>query len=418
MWLINFFIFMTTAFPKAGMMIGGVAITIAEILFAMSLIKSKKKLCEFFSNNKGWLYIYIIYAITIVFSTLINLRETSLFRIAISVVLTMSPLAVGIGYKAEKNIVANIIMVSLVIVGGFALIQWIFGIEKTAIPGLVIAYGDSFANKTNGNGLNGMEASKMPGTYQVGNGAGLFYLLGLTSILSVKTKNSKLKNLSIVLGVVGILLSGSRSCLIPFVLFLPIIIKTIYSKLKKNGKLSFILVGIIILIGIFGYSQRSNTVFFKYFYERNIKTTLSDTTGSGRTTMIKNGIEYMANQNLFENIKILISGIEWNKGISSEGIMYIFFKYGIISTISFLLLLIIPIIKLHKKNKIISIGLIGVFIAFCVDSSFNNPPSLMNYFLIVGVFMKNIDLDKLERNNKKNDENSNNNIWISTSASN
>ena len=56
--------------------------------------------------------------------------------------------------------------------------------------------------------------------------------------------------------------------------------------------------------------------------------------------------------------------------------------------ISFLAILILPIIKLFKNgNKIMAIGLLGVFIAFCVDSSFNYPPSLMNYFLLAGIFL-------------------------------
>ncbi len=150
MWIINFFIFMTTAFPKAGAVLGGISITVAEILFIIAIIKSRKEIWKFFRQNKIWFYIYVIYIVTITISIFANIKVAPLFRIAISLVLLISPLAVGIGYKSNFEKTMKIIAISLIIVGGYALLQWTIGIEKTAIQGLIIAYGDSFSNKTIG----------------------------------------------------------------------------------------------------------------------------------------------------------------------------------------------------------------------------------------------------------------------------
>ena len=389
MLLNNIFLFMTMAFPKAGVLIASTPITIAEILFAICIIKYRGYILDFIRKNKYWTVFYGLYVFTIIIATLINLNEAPLFRIAISVVLTISPLSIGIGKSLEISKSIKIVTICLIIVGMYALVQWSFGINNTKVEGLTYAYGDTLDDKTNGYGVDGREAIKMPSTYQVGNGAGLFYILALAALISYKSGNKLLKYFAIIIGMIGLLMSGSRSAIIPFIILIPYVIYNLYKKLKTNkGRQIFLLSIILIIIISILYITLFNSELIEYAYNRYVLTTISDNTGSGRTTMIKEAFEEISKQNFFGKVRCILLGVPWEIGATSEGILYTFFKYGIITMISFLAILILPIIKLFKKgNKIMAIGLIGVFIAFCVDSSFNYPPSLINYFLLAGIFM-------------------------------
>ncbi len=245
--------------------------------------------------------------------------------------------------------------------------------------------------------MGDLEAVKMPSTYQVGNGAGLFYLLGITAMISWKTENKKLlKTIAIVFGIIGILLSGSRACLIPFIIFIPFVLNKMYKNRTRNGKILMIITTIVIGTATIFYIKNSNGKFVEYFYERNIEETFTDTTGNGRTILIEKSIDYIKQQDWAGKIRSIILGTPWESGMTSEGILYIFLKSGIIAMLTFVLLLIMPIKHIYKNYKVIAVGLIGVFIAFCVDSSFNYPPALMNYFLIVGIFIRKQNENKSE----------------------
>lgn len=341
---------------------------------------------QFFNQNKKFLYIYILYAITILVVVLINYDHTSVFMLAVSLVLIASPLAVGIGYKINPNTFYKIVIISMIITGLYSVLQWTIGIEATKIPGLNIAYGDTFEDKPIGYGFNGMEAIKMPSTYQNGNGVALFYLLAIFLIVPWNTNKKIWKIIAISLAIIGIILSGSRSALIPFILLIPYVIKKIYDKLKtKNQKILLLIVFIIGISSTMLYIVYSNSELIEYMYNRYILETINDPTGSGRTTQIQDVLQSITSQDFIMTIKNLLLGVQWNDAIFSEGIFYLISYYGIIIAITFCILLLYPIIKLYKNDKIEVLGLLAVFIAFMVDSSFNYPPALMNYFFIVGV---------------------------------
>ena len=361
----------------------------------------KKKILELFNKYKGFLYIYLLYAIIILVVVLINIDQMEFFRIAISLVLMVSPLAIGIGYKVNLNAFYKIIIVSMIITGLYSLLQWTIGIEATKIPGLNIAYGDTFADKPIGYGTGGMEALKMPSTYQNGNGVALFFLLALFLIIPWKTNKKGIKLVAILFAVIGILLSGSRSALIPFVLLIPYAIKKIYDILKTKKQkmllLLFLIIGISTLLVYLFYAKSE---LIEYMFNRYIVQTIMDPTGNGRTTQIQNVIQSITNQDFIMIIKSLILGNDWKDVVSSEGIFYFVSFYGSICAIVFCMLLLYPVCKLYKNNKIEVLGLIAVFIAFMVDSSFNYPPGLMNYFLIVGVLFQRQKMREQENSEK------------------
>lgn len=140
----------------------------------------------------------------------------------------------------------RIISVALLIVGLYAVVQFLFGILATEIQGLNIAYGDSFETKPIGFGHaeGGLDALKMPATYQNGNGAGLFYVLCLPLMFFWKPQkryDSVLRILGAIGGFAGLFLCGSRSVLIPFaVIAVPSLIVYIKRRLPSRAQLLFV----------------------------------------------------------------------------------------------------------------------------------------------------------------------------------
>lgn len=377
----------------------------AELAFVFAVIVSKDKILEFFYEHKGFLHIYLAYIIIILASIIANYNNLSLLRLAMSLVLIASPLTIGIGCKIKQNTFKKIIIISLLITGLYSVLQWTVGIEATKIPGLNIAYGDTFADKPIGYGFNGREALKMPSTYQNGNGVALFFLLAIFFVFTIKTKKKFWKALAILLGAIGIILSGSRTALIPFVLLIPYAINKIYGILqKRNQKITLIIFLIIgIGAGVF-YITYSNSELIEYMYDRYVVQTISDPTGSGRVTQIQSVVSYIVGQDFLGVLRNLIIGADWSEAFFSEGIFNIVSYYGVIEAIIFIILLVYPIVKLYKNNKIEVLGLISVFIAFMVDSSFNYPPGLMNYFLIAGVLFQRQKMKLKEEENNKEKE--------------
>ena len=162
-----------------------------------------------------------------------------------------------------------------------------------------------------------------------------------------------------------------------------------YKKInKKNSKLLMIILLIVISCMLTIYVINSKSEIISYIWDRYISQTISDPTGSGRTTQIIDVVNTFLTQNPVEFFRSLILGVDWGQAVFSEGIFNIVSYYGVLAAIVFCLLLLYPVKKLYKYDKIGTLGLIGVFIAFIVDSSFNYPPSLMNYFLMVGLLFQ------------------------------
>ena len=399
--MIYLFEFMNTAFPKAGIMFGGVSVTVAEILFIFSIMLCFKDTFKVFLKIKGLFIIYLMFSFTIIMSIISNLEFISLGAVFTSIILIISPLTIIIGYNLNYEKAMRILVIALVITSIYSIMQWFIGIEKTAIYGLNIAYGDSFLDKPMGWGVNGREAIKMPSTYQNGNGVALFYALAISCLLSYKFKQSKvekIKKISIFLGGIGLILSGSRSTIIPFIVFLPYIFKNILGKLKKKNQILVLAIVVFLIVFLGIYIINFNSEFIAQAIDRYVIDTISDPTGNGRIPQIVNLFNTFLNETFLGIIKNLIVGVYWNINVFTEGLLYILGKYGVVAFITFIILLVKPIYLMFKKNnKLMAIGLLCVFVAFIVDTSFNYPPGLMNYFLIVGLFLKKEDNERLSK---------------------
>ncbi|EST12782.1 O-antigen ligase family protein [Sporolactobacillus laevolacticus] len=382
------FEFMTFAFPKAGAQIG-VPFTIAIFLFLFALLKCQYQVIPGFMQVKGLAFSYTLFVSVVLVSLLFNLGNFPVFQLATVMMVIASPLAIGIGRSLNPQTALKILAISLVIVGVYALIQRIVGIVTTSIPGVTYTFGQDLAAKPIGYGMAASgEAQKMPSTYQNGNGAGLFYAMGIPILLAWSPSSAKqkvLKIVAILFGCVGLLLSGSRSIMIPFVLFLIVLLVLVKNKLNyRNQILFFSSLMFIATLGIV-YLLQSDNQFLQQLYTRYINQTLSDPTGAGRTSQFVAAFTQINGLDELGFLRFLCVGLPWDQVGVLEGFVSILFNYGLFGFIGFLFVLAAAIYGIYERNKLASIGFICVFIAFIVDGSFNFPPTLMNFFFLTGL---------------------------------
>ena len=82
----------------------------------------------------------------------------------------------------------------------------------------------------------------------------------------------------------------------------------------------------------------------------------------------------------------MIFGSNWVV-FSGGDILTILINFGAITTLMFWSMLFYVNKKLIKMKNWECIGLLSVFVAFLIDSSYNYTPALTNYFLISGYLL-------------------------------
>ncbi len=384
----NLFEFMTLAFPKAGVQVG-VPLTIAMFLFLFSLYQCQYQVLPALLHVKGLVWFYTVFLIFALLAFIFNLGYMPTFQLTAFMVIVASPLAIGIGRSIRAETAIKILAFSVIIVGLYALIQRFFSILNTSIPGVSYTFGQDLTAKPIGYGMAASgDAQKMPSTYQNGNGSGLFYAMAipiLTSWTTAKGKLWLLKTVAVLCGIIGLLLSGSRSIIIPFALiFIPYLILW-KGKLSYRKQLLFFALVMFSTELITIYLLKNRSEFLQQLYTRYIEQTLSDPTGAGRTSELSAAIEQASALNWLHFIRFLLIGMPWNRAIYVEGLYYALQIYGLVGFLSLTGVFISAIISIYHCNKPASIGFICVFAAFLVDGSFMYPPAMMNYFFLTGL---------------------------------
>jgi hypothetical protein len=389
---------MSMALPKAGAIISGIPITVAEILFASSLLCVCVKYNYRFRQNtaiyklKNIIYLMIL-SMSLVL--LINIIEGELQQILPTIVIMFSPLAVFIGSTMNYDKGVKIVAVSLLITGAFALLQWEYGIFNSSIQGITIAFGESYYAKPLGFWKSDFffaEAAKMPSTYQNGNLVASFYVFAISTLLTYQKQNSNtplVYSFIIFIGIAGLLLSGARSLIYPFMVFAIFIFNSYFKSLNSKKKRKLILLIFFILpVGIFIFiSFWSDSTFVNYFIARNILSTIQDTTMSGRTIEYLRLLSYIQNINVSKLLRLFILGAPHGALLKTEGLTYVFARYGIIAFLLFNIIILYPISKISRFNKPVALSMIMIYISFLVDNSYQFPPTLMNYFLLCGLHL-------------------------------
>lgn len=404
-------LFFNIWFPKAGIKLAGIPLTVGNILFAIlficwSLLKIRTKKMEF---TKIHLYVLIgIYYFIIKFLICYLNNYSISDMIEYIVPLIVYPLilfvCVDLTDSQEKfNSILKMIYYGFIFLSIYGLIQYMFGLEKTTIPGVTVNLSDYlsggsewYLSKNNGTGDSN---SKIFSTYQNGNLLGVNLILFFPLVFEYAEKKGKnfLSMLLTGLFAIVIFLTLSRACWLGVFLFILLKVLFNYSRTKEK----FIYKNIFVFISILGI-----VLIFKYF--PSIASRLSNTTldklisMSGRT---EGFIE------LFKSI--------WR---SNNVFSIIFGPYGIIKTSGFayemtqiaifsltgivgLVLWIIPLISIVKNvyknsgfNSSINLSIIIWFIVAIIEGSYWLPPTAFNLFLIISLGIIDINMNKQKLN--------------------
>ena len=391
--------FFSFCFPKAGSLVGSIPITVALLLLAFYVFLNFQHVVHVVLVKKVLGCPYLILILIFLISIFMN-YGVGIFtmKMAEGVLYIISPLAVVVGWKSNKKETIKCIYYSVFIVSLFALIQFLWGIEKTKIPGLTIMLGDSYSNKTIGYGQSGVEAIKMPSTYQVGNAMGIFLIQMLPIVVwdTIEGHISDLKKefsgITIFFGVIAVFLSGSRSAIVSTLI---VVTPILYSLVKRMTKKQFVLFTFLVILAMFIFGEFDRILklgMIDRFYNRYIRETFFGTSGNagtaGRTNQWSSFFYKIFDLSILEWIRFLFCGLNWNNPRNVEGILYVMSYYGVIAFFVFSTLLIRPIKLGFSINKFWGYSFLSVFIVLCVDRTFCSTPTLMNYFFMFGMAMQ------------------------------
>ena len=390
-------VFFNIWFPKAGIKISGIPLTIGNLLFACTFavwgyykIKEKKMY-----NHKiniiivlGILYFVIKY--TIVYATGILTKDSIGYIIPLIIYPVIFFIVTDtVDSRNKMNIILKIIVYGFFFLSFYSLLQYIVGIDKCCIPGLTVNYTD-YANlgrhwylyKANGTSA---ESSKIVSTYQNGNLYGINTLLIYPFVYNyLKEKKSKVLWLSLVLFIVCVFLSLSRACWLGIVLFIfiEIILNNEKTRISMLKKIFIVVLCLLSVIIIFKYVPSISNRFFNTKTEDWISM-------SGRTEGLISVINTVNQSNSILAILLGPYGISDYSGLAYEMFpLAIFVQVGIIGIILLYLVFIQSITKMDKKNCIQKSSRLSILIWLIVgiiECAYWLPPVALNIFLVLAL---------------------------------
>lgn len=379
------YVFITTALPKAGTLVAGLPLTLNLLLTAYVILRHPNQTLLMMQRFRG---LTVAYGTLFVFGVLSMLMAVAqgmdAFRLSQMIIVVGSPLAGIAATRITSKRFIVIIICSLIIVNVYGLVQYLAGIENTSVAGLTYTLGQNISDKPIGLKSDGT-AEKIISTYQNGNSLGIFNALGISFLLK-STQSSRFWKIgqyfALSLGLIGIMLSGSRSIQIPFLLFLIILLVQFIKQLppRKRG-ITLSISGTILALGIVCLLAQRTII--NQFIDRLVKQTLADPTASGRTNQWSHSFEVISHMDGGQVLRQLLFGRSPHTDIGGEGLPEFFFMFGIVSAAAFYggLLYIVWCCWQRRSSRTIAIGILCVFCAFCVDQSFYYPPNIMNVAL-------------------------------------
>ena len=385
--------------PKAGIKIGGIPLTIGNLMIALLLIYSliigdigNKKI-----KSASLLYICGICFWCVRFLVAFGTGSTLSDVIGYLIPLCVYPAAFFVAplylknYKQIKRI-SRIIFWCLFCLFCYTMLQALFGIGSVDIPGITVNYSDYVTNpagwwleKSNAVG----SASKMVSTYQNGN------LFGVTIILLFPIGLSSEKNIFVkvifwALFVLSVLLAGSRTVYLGLaILVVYYVVRGVMHMRVKIGTLVAMSAGAIAVVfaACFVVTRFVPDMFHRIMSLFDIDTMLQ---GAGRTNGAVEYFTWLAKQ----PVAFLFGGF----GMDYNGFAYemtylcIFLLGGLVGFLLFLCFLLFTtgriLSRLPREDALARALLIGILtywiIAF-VEGGYWLPPVAWNVWMITGV---------------------------------
>lgn len=412
-------VFFNIWFPKAGIKLAGIPLTVGNVFFLLLLVLwlgtvVLRRNSIRFPKPALVLLISVIYFI-FKYSYIILSSGKYASSVTYIIPLILYPAGLLIAYDIltdnyRKKVIVNVIKYGFYFLCFYALLQFVVGIGNCDIPGLTVNLSDFremgpqwYMKKSNGTD----EANaKIVSTYQNGNlfGINLIFIYSLIYYYLKHEHKEKELIFSLILFIFCTFLTLSRTCWLGIVLF---IFLEIIMKREKN-KSSIIRKGIILFFCVI-------SLFLVFNYMPSVTNRLLDTdkdgwiSMSGRTEGLINVINcIIENGNPFLVIMSILIG---PKGlISYWGVAFemfptsLFAQTGIMGMVLIYAFYIYTIVELDK-NKYISGGIRSSLIIWLligiIECGYWLPPTALNIFLLVGLAFANQGNDKIGDKNEE-----------------
>lgn len=405
-------IFLNYWFPKAGIKLSEIPITISMIAFIGLIIIW---LLKYISNRKikiSYLHIIIFmgesyFLFRLVFSLLLG-EELS------NVVGYLLPTAVypfiffiitnEIDTKEKYDKIMKVLVIGFFVLCLYSFAQYILGISTIDIPGLTVNYTDYQENGEywylqKSNGVT-EENAKIVSTYQNGNLLGVNLIIFFPVIYDylLKNKKNKLAIISMVFFILTLFLTLSRACWLGIVLFLffRIILDRENTKKKMVRKMILVLLGIASIVFILkNFPTVSNRILSMDFEDL--------ISMSGRTEGAIEFLNSMFNDgNIFVNLIIGPFSFIKDVGLAYEMTPLAVLKIGgIIGLTLWLWGFVKYLFQMNKKEKIENsyrLALIIWFIVGLIEGAYWLVPTAFNLFAMLGVgYAYKYNLEKSEK---------------------
>ena len=385
------FMYVSLCFPKAGVSntLFSLPFTAAYLLFGVCAFLSLRHFMSCpIRKYAVFPFLYIIFAFTT--TLLVNGNVASPRMISFMIVLLLSPITWFWSLSLERREANDMLTNAVLTVGIFSVIQFFFGLRETMIPGLTIAFGEDYANKQV---FRSFGLSKYPSTYQNGSllAPSILMMLCFSLEMMPPFQNVKMKTkISILIGFVALLLSGSRTCIFSAILMLPFLLHEIiihrgYTVKQWEKNILLAIVSLLIILFAALYSSGQIKALFDQIYRAYIGFTLTDATASGRTAQWENFITRFFNLSGLDFFRVWLIGFPWSEAPYMEGLPLIFSLYGGITFLIYEVFLAITFSK-YRRYIYIRYCLIVLFLTFQIDGTVLYPPTMMNLFILLGMW--------------------------------
>ena len=403
-------IFWNIWFPKAGIKLGGIPLTVGNVFFAITFalwvfikLRSKTVRVQVIVSSITILGIfYFIIKYTIVYGTIGGIGTS----IGYIIPLCIYPLIFFVTYdfinsKEQIEKIMKVIVYGFFFLCIYAIIQSIVGIENCDIPGLTVNLTDyrqwgDFWYRTKANGTNA-ENIKIVGTYQNGNlfGISLILIYPLVYGYYKKYKKNKILIISLILFIITVFLTLSRACWLGIVLFITfgVVFERESTKQSLLRKVITIIISIIAIIYVFKYLPTVANRLFDTDKEDWVSM-------SGRTAGAINVFKSLQNSNSILPYIIGPYGIAEYYGLAYEVMpLSVFVQTGIIGLILLYSVFFKTLGLLKNKNyiaKSVRLAIIIWLIVGFIECGYWLPPAALNIFMIMALGLKSNEILKGE----------------------
>ena len=388
-------IFFNIWFPKAGIKLSEIPLTVGNVFLAITFFfwAMKKVMNRRMKINKIGYILIILMLYSFIKYLLIG---EFVKNIGYIIPLEVYPLMFIIAYdtidtKEKLQKVIKVICFGFFFICIYALLQYVLGIEKVCIPGLTVnlsdytTYGANWYLQKNNNNSSEI-GTKIISTFQNGNLYGVNALLIYPIVYGYLKKENKsfFMYVSLALFVICVFLSLSRSCWLGIILFM---LFGIFLENEKNKnslyRKAIIILMCLVLVG----------VSFKYFPSIATRFSSMDKSSimsmSGRTEGLT---EVLNNFSQYKYIFIWFIGS--NGFIENVGLAYemtplaLLVQVGIIGIVLFYGILYQVWKRMNKKKWLQNAVKLSIFIwtiVGCIEGAFWLPPTALNIFLILAL---------------------------------